>query len=87
MSLNRDEVELLARRRMLTNLLDDVMEAVAAENPRLHRQLDEMMLDYLEDAQARCGELDNAQQALECIMDTKREHEPQLRDELRGLIG
>lgn len=85
MPLTEDEIELLARQRMLKNVLNEVMGVLQEADPQRAQEVDEALAEYVDEARRQCADAGDTDRILECIMDVKQERESEIRDRMQSL--
>lgn len=85
MPLTEDEIELLARQRMLKNVLNEVIEVVHQADSRLGQEMEETISEFVDTARRECADAGDTDQILECIMEVKQDQEGVVRDRIQRL--
>lgn len=85
MPLTEDEIEMLARRRMLKNVLNDIIAVTRSRDPELAEDIDRILEEYETEAARQCSDVRDAEAVIDCIMEVKQDREPDVRAELNRL--
>lgn len=83
--LEPDEVEVIARKRMLKDFMDEIISICEDHNPRMADAIEDGMEDYLDEAVNQCQRQDDVDALIDCIETTKRKHRTRLRTNLKQL--
>lgn len=85
MPLTEDEIELLARQRMLKNVLNLLMDILHEADPQRAERMERRISQFVDEARQRCSEAGSTDAIINCIMEHKQEKEAEIRAEMREL--
>jgi ubiquinone biosynthesis protein UbiJ len=90
--LTQSEVQAIARNRLLSDMVNEIVAVCAAENPEMAQAIEEVLVDYRQEVAESCmteQNRSNVDALIECIEDKKERTEAsdRLRERLEEMRG